>query len=173
MKVETEGKATPIARVGIERVSMTTDLIPPERMRLILIESAKARLLNEVRAFICTECWDYLENIRIKDLPENPRCPRCGSTALGILDEEENALQPLIEKKGEKLTKSERKIKEKAVKTAKLMQKYGKLAAIALAGRKLRTSDVKEILREENRLTDRFFELVIEAERKALQRRFW
>jgi len=53
------------------------------------------------------------------------------------------------------------------------MQKYGKLAAIALAGRKLRASDVKEILREENRLTDRFFELVIEAERKALQRRFW
>ncbi len=173
IKVETRGKATPIARVGIERVSMKTDLIPPERMRLILIESAKARLLNEVRAFICTECWDYLENIRIKDLPENPKCPVCGSTALGVLDEDEAVLQSLIEKKGEKLTKSERKIKEKAVKTAKLMQKYGKLAAIALAGRKLRASDVKEILREENRLTDRFFELVIEAERKALQRRFW
>jgi len=173
IKVETEGKATPIARVGIERVSMKTDLIPPERMRLILVESARARLLNEVRAFICTECWDYLENIRIKDLPENPKCPVCGSSALGVLDEDESVLQSIIEKKGEKLTKSEKKIMEKAVKTARLMQKYGKLAAIALAGRKLRVSDVKEILHEENRLTDRFFELVIEAERKALQRRFW
>ena len=46
-KVETGGNATPIARVGIERVSMKTDLIPPERMRAVLVESAKARLLNE------------------------------------------------------------------------------------------------------------------------------
>ena len=173
VKLENKGKASPIARIGIERVSMKTDLIPPERMRLILIESAKARLLNEVRTLICINCWNYLEMIRIKDLPDNPKCPRCGSNALGILEEEEENLLSLMEKRGEKLTKSEKKLMEKAVETAKLMEKYGKLAAVALAGRKLRVSDVKEILREESRLSDRFFELVIEAERKALQRRFW
>jgi ATP-dependent Lhr-like helicase len=152
---------------------MKTDLIPPERLRLILIESAKARLLNEVRTFICTDCWDYLEMIRIKDLPNIPKCPGCGSTALGVLEEEEDHLQSLIEKKGEKLTKSERKLKEKATETAKLLKKYGKPAAVAFAGRKLRISDVREVLKEESKLTDRFFELMIEAERKALQRRFW
>ncbi|MEM2937575.1 MAG: DEAD/DEAH box helicase, partial [Candidatus Bathyarchaeia archaeon] len=51
-KVETLGNATPVARVGIERVSMKTDLIPPERMRAVLIESAKARLLNETCTFV-------------------------------------------------------------------------------------------------------------------------
>ena len=173
VKLENKGKASPVARIGIERVSMKTDLIPPERMRLILIESAKARLLNEVRTLICINCWNYLEMIRIKDLPDNPKCPRCGSNALGILEEEEENLLSLMEKRGEKLTKSEKKLMEKAVETAKLVEKYGKLAAVALAGRKLRVSDVKEILREESRLSDRFFELVIEAERKALQRRFW
>ncbi len=40
--VETGGNATPVARVGIERVSMKTDLIPPEQMRAVLVESAKA-----------------------------------------------------------------------------------------------------------------------------------
>ena len=173
VKLENKGKASPIARIGIERVSMKTDLIPPERMRLILIESAKARLLNEVRTLICINCWNYLEMIRIKDLPDNPKCPRCGSNALGILEEDEENLLSLMEKRGEKLTKSEKKLMEKAVETAKLVEKYGKLAAVALAGRKLRVSDVKEILREESKLSDRFFELVIEAERKALQRRFW
>ena len=173
VKLENKGKASPVARIGIERVSMKTDLIPPERMRLILIESAKARLLNEVRTLICINCWNYLEMIRIKDLPDNPKCPRCGSNTLGILEEEEENLLSLMEKRGEKLTKSEKKLMEKAVETAKLVEKYGKLAAVALAGRKLRVSDVKEILREESRLSDRFFELVIEAERKALQRRFW
>ncbi|MEM1990615.1 MAG: DEAD/DEAH box helicase, partial [Candidatus Bathyarchaeia archaeon] len=56
VRVETHGEATPIARIGIERVSMKTDLIPPEKMQRILIESAKARLLDETRTFICTEC---------------------------------------------------------------------------------------------------------------------
>jgi ATP-dependent Lhr-like helicase len=83
--VETGGNATPVARVGIERVSMKTDLIPPEQMRAVLIESAKARLLNETGNFVCTNCWDYMEMIRIKDLPDRLTCPRCGSNAVGML----------------------------------------------------------------------------------------
>jgi len=172
-KLETGGAATPIARVGIERVSMKTDLIPGERMKLILIESAKARLLNETRTFACTQNWDYLEMIRINDLPDKPKCPKCGSTALGALAREEDQIRSLAEKKGEKLTKSEQKIKDQASEAAKLMSKYSKPAAVALAGKRLRVSDAEGILQEENQLTDHFFELVIEAERKALKRRFW
>ncbi|MEM3442196.1 MAG: DEAD/DEAH box helicase, partial [Candidatus Bathyarchaeia archaeon] len=63
--VETGGNATPIARVGIERVSMKTDLIPPERMRAVLVESAKARLLGETGSLVCTNCWNYMERIQI------------------------------------------------------------------------------------------------------------
>jgi len=172
-KLETEGVATPVARVGIERVSMKTDLIPPERLKLILVESARARLLNEVRTFVCTDCWEYLEMIRMKDLPEKPACPRCGSSSLGVLRMEEDDVQSLVDKRGEKLTKSEEKMKESALKTASLMSRYGKPAAAALSGRKLRVSDVEEVLKEERTLSDRFFELVIEAERNALKRRFW
>jgi len=173
VKLETRNVATPVARVGIERVSMKTDLIPPERMRLILIESAKVRLLNEVRVFVCTNCWDYLEMIRIKDLPDKPLCPKCGSPSLGVLRGEEEQVRVLVEKKGEKLTKSEQKWQNQALRTAELLANYGKPAAVALAGRKLRVSDVEEIFWQEKELTDRFFELIIEAERNALKRRFW
>ncbi len=173
VRVETDGEATPIARVGIERVSMKTDLIPPEKMRRILIESAKVRLLNETRTFVCTECWRYIEMIAMKDLPDRPTCPRCGSLNLGLLRIEEDKAYSLIEKRGEKLTRSEEQLKREAVETAKLISKYGKVAAIALSGKKLKLSDVKKILSKENRLNDRFFELIIEAEREALKRRFW
>lgn len=173
VKLDTKGVATPIARIGIERVSMKTDLIPPERMKRLLIESAKVRLLDEARTFICTKCWNYLEMIRIKDLPEKPVCPRCGSPELGLFRVEEDEVLSLVEKKGEKLTKDEKEKMEEAVKTSKLLSQYGKSAAVALSGRRLRVSDAKEILSEENALSDRFFELVIEAEREALKRRFW
>ncbi|MCW3985377.1 MAG: hypothetical protein NWE91_03075, partial [Candidatus Bathyarchaeota archaeon] len=172
-KIDTQGSATPVARVGIERVSMKTDPIPPERMRLILVESAKARLLNEVRSFVCTNCWDYLEMICIKNLPDNPVCPQCGSNALGILRNEENHVRSLVEKRGEKLAKFERKMHQQAIKTAQLISSYGKTAAIALSARRVKPDDVKSILKKEKKPTDHFFELVLEAERKALRRRFW
>ena len=165
--------ATPVARVGIERVSMKTDLIPPERMKLILVESARARLINEVRTFVCSSCWEYLEMIRIKDLPEKPVCSRCGSPRLGLLGMEEGKVQSLVDKRGEKLTKTEEKMKDRVLKTAKLVSTYGKPAAVALSGRKLRVSDVREIFKEEQTLSNHFYELVIEAERNALKRRFW
>jgi ATP-dependent Lhr-like helicase len=172
-KVETGGNATPVARVGIERVSMKTDLIPPERMRAVLIESAKARLLNETCNFVCTNCWSYTEMIRAKDLPDKPKCPRCGSSAMGLLKVEEEKTLPLIEKKGQKLTKSEEKLQKHALQTAQLISKYGKPAAVALCARRVQPSDVEEALEEEPRLNDRFYELVLEAERKAMSKRFW
>jgi ATP-dependent Lhr-like helicase len=172
-KVETGGNATPVARVGIERVSMKTDLIPPERMRAVLIESAKARLLNETCNFVCTNCWGYMDMIRVKDLPAKPKCPKCGSTAIGLLKVEEEKIMPLVEKKGEKLTKSEEKLQRQAMQTAHLLAKYGKAAAVALCARKVQPSDVREVLEKESTLNDRFYELVLEAERKAISKRFW
>jgi ATP-dependent Lhr-like helicase len=172
-KVETGGNATPIARVGIERISMKTDLIPPERMRAVLIESAKARLLNETNGYLCTNCWNYVEMIRTNDLPDRPKCPRCGSSAIGFLKVEEEKALTIIEKEGGKLTKSEEKLHAQALQTAQLIEKYGKTATVALSARRIPPSDIRDILQKEPRLSDRFYELVLEAERKAISKRFW
>ena len=170
--VETGGNATPVARVGIERVSMKTDLIPPEQMRAVLVESAKARLLNETGNFVCTSCWDYMEMIRIKDLPDKPKCPRCGSNAIGLLKVEEEKAAGLLEKKGEHLAKVEEKMQVTAKKTAELIEKYGKAAAVGLSARHVSVADIAEVLEEEPKTSDKFYELVLEAERKVLNRRF-
>jgi ATP-dependent Lhr-like helicase len=151
---------------------MKTDLIPSEKMRLLLVESAKARLLNEVRTFACTNCWDYSGMIRIKDLPDKPVCPRCGSPALGMLRLEEEQVHPLIDKRGEKLTKKEEQIRDYSKETARLISKHGKPAAIALSARRVKPSDIESVLKQEPTTSDHFYELVLDAERKALKRRF-
>ncbi len=170
--VDTGGNVTPVARVGLERVSMKTDLIPPEQMRAVLVESAKARLLNETGNFVCTSCWDYMEMIRIKDLPDKPKCPRCGSYAIGLLKVEEEKAAGLLEKKGEHLAKGEEKMQSNAKKTAELIEKYGKAAAVGLSARHVSVADINEVLDKEPKLSDKFYELVLEAERKVLNRRF-
>ena len=85
---------------------------------------------------------------------------------------EEEKILPLIEKKGEKLTKNEERLHTQALQTAKLIAKYGKAAMLALSARRIRPSDVEEVLKEESKTNDRFYELVLEAERKAISRRF-
>ncbi len=172
-RLETGGNVTPIARLGIEKMSMKTDLIPPERMRAVLIESAKARLLNETSSFLCTNCWNYVEMLKPKDLPDKPKCPRCGSTSIGLLRVEEEKSLPIIEKKGEKLTKTEERLKYHALQTARLISQYGKPAAVAFSAKRIQSADVGQVLEKERRLTDRFYELVLEAERKAISKRFW
>jgi ATP-dependent Lhr-like helicase len=172
-KLDTGGNATPIARVGIERMSMKTDLIPPERMRAVLIESAKARLLNETSSFLCTNCWNYIEMLKVKDLPDKPKCPRCGAYTIGLLKVEEDKALPIIDKKGEKLTKNEERMKHHALETSQLIAKYGKPASVALSARRVQPSDVRQVLEKEHKLGDRFYELVLDAERKAMSKRFW
>jgi len=44
---------------------------------------------------------------------------------------------------------------------------------VALAGHGLKSGDVEEVLLEGDVLNDSFYERIIEAERKALKRRFW
>jgi ATP-dependent helicase Lhr and Lhr-like helicase len=170
--VDTGGNATPVARTGIERVSMKTDLIPPEQMRAVLVESAKARLLNETSSFVCANCWGYTEMIRIKDLPDKPKCPNCGSYKIGLLKVEEEKALTLVEKKGEHLAKGEEKIQFHTKQTAELIEKYGKAAAIVLSARHVSVADAKAVLDKEPKLSDHFYELVLEAERKVLTRRF-
>lgn len=170
--VDTGGTATPVARVGIERVSMKTDLIPPERMRAVLVESAKARLLNETGTFVCTNCEDWVEMIRIKDLPDKPKCPNCDSFAVGMLKIDEDRALRMLDKKGEKLSKDEERMQTIAKQTAILIEKYGKTAAVALSARRVRAEHVLSVLEKESKLSDRFYELVLEAERKVLSKRF-
>jgi len=172
VQLRVDDQPSTLARLGIEKVSMKTDLIPPEKMKRILLESARARLLNETRTFICVNCWNYLESIRIDDLPLKPKCPRCGSNRLGMLRVDEDEAYTLIDKKGQRLRKSERRLRDEAVQTANLISNYGKAAVIVLSGRGLRISDAREILKREKEISDRLFELILEAERNALKRRF-
>ena len=87
-----------------------------------------------------------METIRIKDLPDKPKCPRCGSFALGLLKVDEEKALPLIEKK-EHLAKDEEKMQLQAKQTAELIEKYGKAAAVALSARRVQTADIAGVLR--------------------------
>lgn len=164
---------TPITSIGLEKINKRTSLISPDNMKYISIESARARLLNEVKTFVCTRCWGFIQMSHIKDIPASFDCPRCGSHLIGVVNESEVDMSKISRKIGKKLTRKEKKIMERALQTSKLMAEHGRLAALALAGKNLSMTDIKEILSKEHQMGKNFFELIIKAEKKALAKRFW
>ena len=109
----------------------------------------------------------------IKDVPDSFACPRCDSHQIGVLDESEETVARLCEKIGRTMTANEERLVKEALETGGLMAEHGRLAALVLAGKNLSRSSIKEILSKEQQMGDQLFELVVEAERKALARRFW
>src|SRR6058998_3062576 len=171
--VKASGEATPIARIGLERISRKADIIPTEKLNQILVGSAKARILNEVKTLVCTNCWKYVEMRRVKEIPQIVKCPECGSklvAALGIADED---MRKVIMKNGARLSEREKSLVSKAEDTAKLVDRYGRLAVYALAGRRVQPEAAGDILRRHRKPTNDFFEAIMEAEREALKERFW
>lgn len=170
--VEKRKEPTPIARIGVERANWKTDLIPPEKMRGILIESAKARLLNEMAVLVCIGCWQYVKTIRIKNLSKKIQCPNCSSKTLGLVKEAEEKILKICESKGKKLHGKDAKIYDELLETAELISKFGYPAIVALAGHNLKPEDVEDILAKNQKLNDDFYDAIINAEKNALKRRF-
>ncbi|MCP8311573.1 MAG: DEAD/DEAH box helicase [Candidatus Methylarchaceae archaeon HK02M1] len=166
---------TPIGRIGIEEIGRMTDLIPPKRMRRILIESARTRLINETRTFVCTDCWGYADVLKVQDLPDSISCPKCGSLKIGLIDETLEKILTLCDKilSNSKLNNKERVLIKRALKSAELISDYGLAAIMVLVVRGMSMSDAKALLIKESKVSDKFIELVLEAERRGLKRRFF
>lgn len=141
----------------------------PKRLKALAVASAKARLLGEIRTFACVEKGDHVMELRVGELPERLLCPFCGST-LGMVEEPQEEVWRAIElfKKGRKTATW-----KKLVSSSKLIQRYGKPAAVALAGRGITPTAAAEILAKAPKLSEKFFELVVRKEQEATFKKFF
>ena len=100
-------------------------------------------------------------------------CPNCGSKKIGVLSEQAHLVDNLMRKKGKKLTNKEKQMEERALKSSQLLERKGAVAAVALASRQLRLSDVEALISDSDRINDKLIDKIVDAERKALTRQFW
>jgi ATP-dependent Lhr-like helicase len=166
------GELTPVAKLGIERISMKTDLIPSDKMKRILIDSARVRILSESMTLVCTSCWNYSAIARISDLESFVTCPKCGSKSVGVLSRDPSDVETIMQRKGRAISVADKRLLSRLLESAEVVRKYGRAAVVAQAGRRLGPGDAKRILRKEKRISDKLFELIMQAERDALKRRF-
>ena len=174
--LDNKDQLSPLSRIGMEEMGRHSDLIPPQRLQKILLESTKARLLSEARTLVCTQCWDHVRTNSIKELAKDLKCHICTSTSVGLTEETEQRCILLCEKMHSNpsiLPKNYERLHKTLIRSAGLVTRHGFLSAIVLAGKNIPVSDGEKILEKVKHFNDTMVELIMKAERRALKRRYF
>ncbi|MEN2974721.1 MAG: DEAD/DEAH box helicase [Candidatus Caldarchaeales archaeon] len=163
---------SPLAKITLSRFEHEGEITSSEGMKKLVVTSVKTRLLYEPWIQACTDCFEYYEKVLVKDMKEKTLCPVCGSDRIGIARCELEDVLGLIARKGRPINRKEKKILAEFRRSSVLIQRYGRAAAIVLSSRGLTWKEAVEILKVEGKESWKLVELIIEAEKKALQRRF-
>ncbi|UCH57355.1 MAG: DEAD/DEAH box helicase [Candidatus Bathyarchaeota archaeon] len=170
--LDNRGEISPLAKIIVDGMSMKADIVPPDKITRIIVESAKARLLNETRVLACFHRRDYVATYRVKELPERITCPSCSSTELGVFDRSIEEVSGELAKERPGVKRKVERWWERGRDASKLVSIYGRRGAIVASAKRIDFTEAWDLLAETEGESDDFFERIVEAERNALKRRF-
>lgn len=165
------GEPSLLGRLLLNRFQSEGEVSTPEGTKRVVLMAVRGRLLNEPWLAVCVECYEYYDQVLVKELAPRPICPICSSNMIGLTKHTQEEVLRLIARKGKPVNRKERRIIAELKRNAVLLSKYGRAAALALSGRSLTLKDVIGILKEEPNESMKLVELIIEAEKRALQKR--
>jgi ribosomal protein L37AE/L43A len=143
-------------------------------MKRLIVESVKVRLLNEVRTLVCINCWNCTESIRIGSLAKQWQCSECKSKIYGLTEQLQdkiiNVYKKNLQLKG--MSVKNRRLYNNIIFTSEIIKRYGFPGVLVLVAQNLSRSDIQNVLEVESNFSDRLIEVIIEAERTSLKRRF-
>jgi len=158
ISVKVARSPTHLGKVAYDKLAHRLEIIPPERLRRLVLESAKARLLNTTMLFVCADCgWTGLMKVgEVYDV----KCPKCGGR-LGVVRYFST----------DNLEREVRRRSEEVVKSRGILERYGWRGLYALASR-IPIDDLEAVLSKAdgadiNKLT----EILIEGEKEHLKAR--
>jgi ATP-dependent Lhr-like helicase len=165
---------SPLARIGLEETARRVELMPAERLKALIRESTKTRLLNERVMLICVNCWRVFGNTRVKDTLNAFTCQGCGSKMFGATGEEESRVEHLCSRlrAGLEPSKDMNRLRRQLLASSRLLSKNIFTGLVALVGSHMNVSRAETIVKAEPEYGDRLIERVVEEDRKALARRF-
>ena len=175
--LEYEG-LSPIARIGVEEISRRGEIVSPERLRALLRQSTRVRILDTFLVAVCTHCWEFLELRRVRDLETLKKCPSCGREAIGLsTDSYENVFSLAMKARSRSTFRGKRlKLLTSLKRSAELRKEYGHTLDMLLAGRGIRLSDASNLasrMKKEGEAGGEVIDQIIEGEREALRRRYF
>ncbi|MCD6215804.1 MAG: DEAD/DEAH box helicase [Candidatus Aenigmarchaeota archaeon] len=173
IKIKFIKKLTPLGEIGL--LYQFSEIMKPKTPKHEIFRAFKKRLLNTKLQLICTHCLNYHIVKSVKNIKNQPVCPKCGSGLLAVLSKyNNNALKLLKKEKSVKLTKKEKKEIEKMQRTASLMITYGKKFAMVQAARGVGPETGARILAKLPKDEEQLLKYIFEAEKNYQKnKKYW
>jgi ATP-dependent Lhr-like helicase len=181
MKVSTvfrPEKPTPLAYQILAKYSNLAELMAPEEVLLSNIDKMKKTIEARTARLLCMSCGAWTAEEKIRTLPEQPACQKCGSRLLTLLypSQDVELLRENLKRRRESKELAEDQLKEltQARRTADLILSYGKQAVIALEVKGVGPETASRILGKMHPDEDEFYTDLLKAKIQYLRtREFW
>jgi ATP-dependent helicase Lhr and Lhr-like helicase len=134
IKIHLQKGLSALGELGL--VHQFAEVMKPRLPEQEIFLAFKRRLLNTRVRLICTNCGEYNVMKVVKDVEEQPECPKCHSRLIAVIRKGQTNVGELIKKKQRKkeLTKEEMQTFLTMKRSSDLVIAYGKKAVITLAG---------------------------------------
>ncbi|MBS7655234.1 DEAD/DEAH box helicase [Candidatus Bathyarchaeota archaeon] len=172
--IEDEGSCSLLAYPMLDKI-VPHEILKPALPEKPLIEIVKNRIFSKIVKLTCIFNGDWVSVKTVQKIPEEVKCPKCGSTLIAVSNIEKD-LEKIAKKKLSKhgLSEEEKKAWSEAWKTASLIQNYGRKAVIVLSAHGVGPATAIRILRKPLKTEEEFYSEIIKAEREyARTRMFW
>lgn len=172
--VEDEDSCSLLAYPMLDKI-VPHEILKPALPEKPLIEIVKNRIFSKTVKLTCMFNGDWVAIKTVQKIPEEIKCPKCGSTLIAVSNTDSD-LEKIVKKKLMKhaLNEEEKKAWSEAWKTASLIQNYGRKAVIVLSAHGVGPATAIRILRKPLKTEEEFYSEIIKAEREyARTRMFW
>jgi ATP-dependent Lhr-like helicase len=171
-------KPSPLAYHMLAKYSDMSELTAPEELLLSNIDRMKKAIEARTAKLVCMSCGEWTAEKKIRSLPDQPACGKCGSKLLAPLYPTEDAtrLQENLKKRREskELTPDELKNLTQARRAADLALSYGKKAIVALEVKGVGPETAFRILGKMHPQEDEFYMDLLKAKIQYLRtREYW
>ncbi|WP_247004989.1 DEAD/DEAH box helicase [Halosolutus gelatinilyticus] len=169
LELVTERGRTPIGRGGR---SSGKELLAPENADASVIQTVRERIRNDRVILLCTHCKEWKVKTKVKRVPDQPKCPECGSTRIASLNPWADEVVQAV--RAEEKDEEQERMTERAFRAASLVQSHGKQAVIAMAARGVGPHNAARIISKLRENEDDFYRDILSTEREyARTQSFW
>jgi ATP-dependent Lhr-like helicase len=150
----------------------------PERVLLGNLEKMKMAIGARTARLLCMKCGEWVGEEKVRNLPEEPECGKCGSRLLALMyfSQDSKRLADVLKKRREGKELSEEELKELtgARRKADLILSYGKKAITALEVKGVGPETASRILGKMHSKEDEFYMDLLKAKIQYLKtRQYW
>ena len=171
-------KPSPLAYHILAKFADVTELMAPEKVILNNIDKLRMVIDTRPTRLMCMKCGEVSLQEKIRDLPDQPQCGKCGSGLLASLyrsQDLEHLRDALVRRREAKeLTPEELKELSQARRKADLVLSYGKQAVRALQVKGVGAETASRILGKMHPEEDKFYMDLLKAKIQYLKtREYW